>query len=107
MESLFQGQTNSVFLKDNDAGDYMPNSTFLSDKVINPQFAQIFTNHIQPHGDFKAFVRFAAPEKKPDYMKVVELHSPGLFKVSLPCTQLNEAADDENILSIELCEHST
>lgn len=85
----------------------MPHSTLLPDKVINPQFAQIFTNHIQPHGNFKAFVRFAAPENKPDYIKLLKLHSPGLFKVNIPCNQLDEAADDENILSIELCEYSS
>lgn len=83
----------------------MKSPTPKTDKIINSHMTEAFG--LVPRGAFKAFVRFAAPEKTPSYMKVMELHSPGLFKVSIPCDQMETAADDENVLSIELREHTT
>ncbi len=82
-------------------------SSQVSDKIVNPDFANFFTRGIEPYGEFKAFVRFAEPERTPSYMRVMEMHSPGLFKVRIPCDQIEAAADDDNILSIELREHTT
>jgi len=76
-------------------------------KIVNPEFANIFLRNVVPYGAFKAFVRFAEPHKTPGYMKVMELHSPGLFEVSIPCGEIDSATDDDNILSIELREHTT
>jgi hypothetical protein len=77
-------------------------NTTSSEKIINTNLLRIGS-----HGAFKAYVRLAQPEKPPACMQVMELHSPGLLTVRIPCDMLNDAADDSNVLSIELCEHDT
>lgn len=75
-------------------------------KISNPEFATLFMHGNKPYGEFKALVRFATPEMKPDYIKIMEMHSPGFFKVSIPCGKMEQLEKDDNILSIDLREHS-
>jgi hypothetical protein len=75
------------------------------DKIVNPELARAAMHSVEPHGEFKAYVRLAAPEQRPSYMKFMELYSPGIFKAFIPCAQIENVADDSNVLSVELCEH--
>ncbi|MDX2028628.1 MAG: hypothetical protein SFW62_08330 [Alphaproteobacteria bacterium] len=74
-------------------------------KIVNPDLAITVLHSIDPRGEFKAFVRLAKPEKPSSYMKVMEIHSPGLFKVRIPCDRIMRVANDRNVLSVELYEH--
>ena len=76
------------------------------EKIVNPDLAHAAMRTAEPYGEFKAYVRLAKPELFPTYMsKVVALNSPGLFKACISCDQIEHAADDNNVISIELREH--
>lgn len=83
----------------------MASSTPHLGKVVNPDLALTVLHSIDPRGEFKAFVRLAKPEKPSRYMKIVEVHSPGLLKALIPCDRLTRIANDRNVLSVELREH--
>ena len=74
-------------------------------KIVNPDLAQAALRGTIRHGEFRAYVRLAKPEKKSPYMEVLGSHSPGLIKARIRCDEINQAAEDNNVVSIELREY--
>ena len=74
-------------------------------KIVNPELALGPLRDDKPHGEFKAIVHLAKPDKHPSYMKIIGLYSPGFLKARIPCSQMNRIAADANVLSVELREH--
>lgn len=75
------------------------------DKIANPDFAIAALHGSEPHGEFKAIVRFAQPEKRPTDIKVMEIYSEDLFKVRIPCDQIEHFTEDGNVLRVDIQEH--
>lgn len=75
------------------------------DKIANPNFALAALYNDKAHGEFKALVRFAQPEKRPAGVKVIEIHSADLLKVRIRCDQIEHFVEDGNVLRIELREY--
>jgi len=74
-------------------------------KIVNPELARGPMRGDKPHGEFKAIVHLASPDKHPPYMKILGLYSPGFLKARIPCSQINRISADANVLSVELREH--
>ena len=51
----------------------MANKLANLDKVVNPDLARAALHGVTPYGAFKAYVRFAVPEKSPIYLGASEL----------------------------------
>ncbi|MBI1273188.1 MAG: hypothetical protein GC131_03770 [Alphaproteobacteria bacterium] len=63
--------------------------------------------HVLTHkaGGFSAIVRLARPEYRPEYMTILGTFTPGWMRARINCDALDRAADDSDVLSVELCEH--
>lgn len=75
------------------------------DKIVNPDLARAALHGVAPYGEFMAYVRLAKPEEHPTYMSIEALCAPDLIKARIPCDQMDNLAEDTNVLSVELREH--
>lgn len=74
-------------------------------KISNPDFALTALHNSEPHGEFKALIRFAHPEKCPANLKVMEIYSADQIRVRIRCDQIEHFVADGNVLRIELSEY--
>ena len=74
-------------------------------KIVNPDLAVVALHGNEMHGEFKAFVRLAKPEKRPCGMRVMEIHSGDLLNVRIRCDQIEHVVGNKNVLSVELREY--
>jgi hypothetical protein len=75
------------------------------DKIANPDLALAALHNNELHGEFKALVRLARPDKRPSGVKVMEIHSADVIKVRIRCDQIEHFVEDGNVLRIELSEY--
>jgi hypothetical protein len=74
-------------------------------KIVNPNFAFAALHTSEPHGEFKALVHLAQPEKHPSNMKIMEIYSADLLNVRIRCDQIEHVIGDRNVLRVELREY--
>ena len=80
------------------------NSSYM-EKIVNPNLALAALNCLEPYGEFKALIKTVTETELPSCFKSVEFYAPGLLKPYIPCSQIERAAADTNVISIELREH--
>lgn len=76
-----------------------------SDKIVNLHLARMALHADKISGKFRVIVRFKRPGHPPACMKVTGQHSPGHFNACIPCGEIENAARDHNVVSLEVCEH--
>ena len=77
------------------------------EKIINPNLTVAALNCAEPFGEFKALVKYTKAEPYPDYLTAVEFYAPDVLKAHIPCSKIEHANADANIISIEIREHIT
>jgi hypothetical protein len=60
----------------------------------------------QSQGCFKALVRLSE-NYKPDYMKIEDVFTPGVYRAEIPSSALTRLAADQGVLSVEVRQYVT